>query len=168
MFAPLIATILLGQNSPVGKTAPEFIGSQWLNADRPLKIADRKGKVTVVYFWTFACYNCKNNMPAVKRIAEAFKKDGVETISIHTPEIAEEKVVGNVKKAVERHGIKYPVLIDGDYANWRAWGTSAWPTILVIDKHNKIQSVWEGELNYGNQNGEAKISSIIRKLLSEK
>ena len=168
MIIPVIASLLLGQqNNPVGKSAPEFIGKEWLNTEKPLTMADRKGKVTLVYFWTFACYNCQNNMPAIKRITEAFKKDGVETISIHTPEIAEEKVVANVKSAVEKRSIKYPVLIDGQNANWKAWGTGMWPTIFVIDKKNKIRGGWEGELNYNGQNGEAKISQLIRQLLKE-
>jgi peroxiredoxin len=169
MITPVIALLLLGQqNSPVGKTAPEFIGKEWINSEKPLTMANRKGKVTLVYFWTFACYNCQNNMPAVKRIAAAFKQEGVETISIHTPEIAEEKVVANVKKAIEKRSIKYPVLIDGEYANWKAWGTGMWPTVFVIDKQNKIRGGWEGELNYNGQNGEAKISQLVRQLLKEK
>lgn len=168
MITSLLATFILSQqNNPVGKTAPEFIGKEWLNSDKPLTMADRKGKVTLVYFWTFACYNCQNNMPAVKRISEAFKKDGVETISIHTPELKEERDVANVKKAIERRSIKYPVLIDGDLSNWKAWGTGMWPTIFVIDKHNKIRGGWEGELNYNGQNGEAKISNLIRTLLKD-
>ena len=168
MTIAFIASLLLGQQkNPVGKTAPEFIGKEWLNTEKPLTMADRKGKVTLVYFWTFACYNCQNNMPAIRRITEAFKKDGVETISIHTPEIAEEKVVANVKKAIEKRSIKYPVLIDGEYANWKAWGTDVWPCLYVVDKHNIIRGGWLGELNYNNQDGEAKISGLIRQLLKE-
>jgi peroxiredoxin len=168
MITPVLSAILLAQGGiPVGKTAPEFLGNQWLNSDKSLKMEDRKGKITLVYFWTFACYNCKNNMPAVKHLTETFAKDGVATISIHTPEIQEEREVANVKRAVERYGIKYPVLIDGSSANWRAWGNRYWPCIYVIDKHNKIRGGWEGELNFGSQNGEGKMSSLIRQLLKE-
>lgn len=168
MITSLISVLLLSQGDGiVGKVAPEFIGKEWLNADKPPTMAGRKGKVTLVYFWTFACYNCKNNLPAVKNLTEAFKKDGVETISIHTPELKEERDVANVKKAVEKYGIKYPVLIDGEMANWKAWQTNMWPCIYVVDKNNKIRGGWRGELNYNNQGGEAKISTLIKQLLKE-
>ena len=168
MITSILATILLGQqNSPVGKAAPEFIGKEWLNIEKPPKMANRLGKVTMVYFWTFACSNCQNNMPAIRRLTERFKKDGVETISIHTPELKEERDVENVKKAVTKDGIKYPVLIDGEAANWKAWNANVWPLLYVIDKHNKIRGGWLGELNYGDQNGEAKTAQLIRQLLTE-
>ena len=168
MIIPFLATVLLGQHrGPVAKAAPEFVGKEWLNTEKPLTMASRKGHVTLVYFWTFACYNCKNNLSAVGRIATAFKKDGVETISVHTPEMAEERDVANVKKAVTKYGIKYPVLIDGENKNWKAWGTGVWPTIFIIDKQNKIRGGWEGELNYNDQGGEAKISQMIKQLLKE-
>ena len=168
MITPLLAAAFFGQQSKLlGNSAPEFIGKEWLNVERPLKMSDRMGKVTLVYFWTFACSNCKNNRPAVSRLAESFKKDGVEVISIHTPEIAEERVVANVKKAVAKFSIKYPVLVDGSYANWKAWKADAWPLLYVVDKHNKIRANWVGELNYGDQNGEAEVSRTIRQLLKE-
>ena len=169
MIAAILATLPLVQtNDLVGKTAPEFIGKQWINAEKPLSMAERKGKVTLVYFWTFACYNCKNNLPAVQRLTDDFKKSGVVTISIHTPEIKEERDVANVKKAVEKYNIKYPVLIDGEYLNWKAWGTDMWPCLYVLDKHNKLRGGWKGELNYGGQLGESQIADLITKLLKEK
>ena len=162
----MISTLLLSSASR-DKIAPEFIGKEWINTSNPIRMADRRGKVTLVYFWTFACYNCKNNLPAIQSLTDTFKKDGVEMISIHTPEISEERNVDNVKKAVEKHRIKYPVLIDGSYANWKAWGNNVWPCLYVVDKLGKIRGIEQGELIYGNQNGVAKVSVLIRRLLSE-
>ena len=168
MITPLLATAFFGQlNKLSGSPAPEFVGKEWLNVERPLKMSDRIGKVTLVYFWTFACSNCQNNRPAIRRLSESFKKEGVEVISIHTPEIAEEREVANVKKAVAKYGIKYPVLIDGSSANWKAWKANAWPLVYVVDKHNKVRANWVGELNFGDQNGENKITRLIRQLLNE-
>ncbi len=166
MITSMISTLLFN-SAGRGRIAPEFIGKEWINASRPIRMADRRGKVTLVYFWTFACYNCKNNLPAIQNLTDTFKKDGVETISIHTPEISEERNVENVKKAVEKHRIKYPVLIDGSYANWKAWGNNVWPCLYVVDKLGNIRGIEQGELNYGNQNGVAKVSGLIRKLLKE-
>jgi len=152
----------------VCSAAPEFIGKEWLNLEKPITMASRKGKVTLVHFWTFGCINCKNNLPAIQRLANLYKKEDVEMISIHTPELKEERDLTNVKKAVEKYGIKYPVLIDGDGANWKAWGTDCWPTFFVVDKYNKIRGGWIGELNFNGQNGEGKMQNLVRQLLAEK
>lgn len=166
MITSLLAVTLIGhQQSLNNKTAPEFIGSEWLNTEKPITMASRKGKVTVVHFWTFACINCKHNLPAIQHIYEKFKDRGVEVISIHTPELAEEKDVANVKKAVEKYGIKYPVLIDGKYENWKAWKTEYWPTLYIIDQQNKVRGYWAGELNYNGQGGEEKAIAYIEQLL---
>ena len=90
----------------------------------------------------------------------------METISIHTPEISEERNIANVRKAVEEYRIKYPVLIDGSYTNWKAWRNNVWPCLYIVDKRGKIRGIEQGELNYGNQNGVAKVSALIRRLLS--
>ena len=168
MITSIAIAFLTGQQSLVGKAAPELIGTEWLNVEKPLTIASRKGKVTLVHFWTFACINCKHNLPAVQHLTDQFKKDGVETISIHTPELAEEKDSKNVKAAVETYGIKYPVLIDREFKNWKAWGVYCWPTFIVIDKSNRIRGGWIGELNYGGHDGEGEMRTLIRKLLAEK
>lgn len=166
MITSIVVAALLGQQkSIIDKPAPEFIGSEWLNAAKPLTMAARKGKVTVIHFWTFACINCKHNLPAIQHIYDKFKNRDVEVISVHTPELAEEKDVDNVKKAVEKYGIKYPVLIDGKYENWKAWKTEYWPTVYIIDKENKVRAGWAGELNFNNQRGEEKMIAYIEQLL---
>ncbi len=169
MITPLLAASLFGQmNKLSGSPVPEFVGKEWLNVEKPLKMSDRLGRVTLVYFWTFACSNCQNNLPAIRRISESFKKQGVEVISIHTPELSEERDVNNVKKAVAKYGIKYPVLIDCSSTNWKAWKAEAWPLLYLVDKHNKVRANWVGELNYGDHTGEADMSRTIRGLLAEK
>ena len=152
----------------LGTAAPEFVGSQWINAAKPITLASRRGKVTLVHFWTFACINCKHNLPAVQRLADKFAEKGVEVISIHTPELAEEKDIENVKKAVEKNGIKYPVLIDGQYSNWKAWKTEYWPTLYVVDKSGKIRGGWIGELNWNGAKGEEEVAKLVENLLSAK
>lgn len=162
-----VALALLGQ-SIVGSTAPEIVGSQWINSKDPVLMKDRKGKVTLIHFWTFACINCKNNLPAVKRLTEKFKDQGVVTVGIHTPEIEIEKNFEEVTKRTAKLGIEYPVVFDGDFKNWKSYQVTAWPTLYVVDKKGKIRGGWIGELNYKNANGEGQISTLIQQVLKEK
>lgn len=163
----LLAAALMLQH-PMNTRVPELASGEWVNSKEAIKLADRKGKVTFVHFWTFACYNCKNNLPAIKRLTEKFKEDGVVTIGIHTPEIKIEKDPEQVKAHIKKYNIEYPNLIDGEYKNWNAWKVTAWPTLFVVDKRGVLRGGWIGELNFNGQRGEDEIAKLVRQLLTEK
>lgn len=149
--------------------APRLSGSiaKWINS-APIDLGARKGKVTVVEFWTFGCINCKHNLPIYGRWDKKFRDRGVAIIGVHTPETPEEKVDSNVRAAVKRRGIQYPVVIDTDGTNWNRWGLSAWPTVFLIDKKGLIRAKWEGELNWNGRDGEGEYTRLIEKLIGEK
>ena len=150
--------------------APELTGTEWLNAphDEPLKLASRKGKVTVLHFWTFGCINCKRNLPAYARWQRMFSKQDVQVIGVHTPETDEEKVSANVARNVKKIGITYPVLIDGKGDNWKRWHQSYWPTVYLIDRQGNVRYQWDGELGWNGADGEEQFTRHINELLREK
>ena len=152
---------------PYQSVAPELNGAKWINtADgKPITLASRKGKVTVVHFWKFACSNCQANLPAYDRLYSRFAKDGVEFIGVHTPELDMEKVEANVLDAIKKRNIKYPVMIDPEGKNWLAWRQRYWPTVYVIDKTGRVRYYWEGELAWKGANGEAMVSEAISQAL---
>jgi peptide-methionine (R)-S-oxide reductase len=154
--------------APVG-LAPEFSAGQWLNTpdNKPIRLAERKGQVTIVHFWTFGCINCKHNLPAYAAWAKQFAGQGVEVIGVHTPETAPEHDLNNVKNRVQELGITYPVLVDEKGENWRKWQQEYWPTVYVIDRQGRIRSKWIGELEYNKAGGTAKISALVERLLRE-
>lgn len=149
--------------------APELVGTSWINVpDKlPLKLASRKGKVTIVHFWTIGCINCKHNLPIYTRWQKKFAKRGVEIIGVHTPETDEEKITSNVTREVKKLGITYPVLIDKNGENWKKWNQQFWPTVYLIDKHGHVRAYWEGEMEWNNGGGEAVMSDKIEALLKE-
>ena len=83
-----------------GVAAPELTGDSWLNVPKgtKLSLASRKGKVTIVHFWTFGCINCKRNLAAYDRWWKRFADKGVVVIGVHTPETAAERDPANVAK----------------------------------------------------------------------
>src|ERR1035438_9497116 len=115
----------------VGSVAPELTGDSWLNVPKGtrLSLASRKGKVTIVHFWTFACINCKRNLAVYDRWWRRFAQNGVVVIGIHTPETHAERDPANVAKKVKELGIAYPVLLDAGHQNWNRWQQSMWPAI---------------------------------------
>jgi len=154
---------------PVGNKAPALVGGPWLNTKdgKPVTIESRKGKPTLVAFWTFACENCQNNLKPYERILALYRKKGVELISVHTPELKIEREQAEVQKHIAKYKIDYPVLVDNDGANWNRWQLSVWPTLFVLDKQGRVRYQWKGELNWQNGGGEAKIEQVLDALLAE-
>jgi thiol-disulfide isomerase/thioredoxin len=142
------------------KRAAEISSPIWINSTN-LNWDDLRGKVIVIDFWTFACYNCKNTLPYLKAWDEKYRAQGLVVLGVHTPELSFEKDVANVRQAVRDYNIKYPVAIDGDFANWNRYGVRAWPTWFIVDKAGYIRYSHIGEGAYD------KSEQIIRELLAE-
>src|SRR5262245_31547964 len=124
----LVAAALVwavGFGMPVAqKGVRSLTGGPWLNTPegKPIRLEELRGKPVIVHFWTFACYNCKNNLAAYEKWRTKYEPLGVKVIGVHTPELAFERSAKNVRKAVEDLGIKFPVLIDAKGENWNRWG----------------------------------------------
>lgn len=142
--------------------APEFTGiNQWLNGD-PLTLQKLRGKVVLVDFWTYTCINCINTLPYVKAWNEKYKDQGLTVIGVHTPEYPFERNTDNVKTAIKRFGITYPVAQDNDYATWNAYSNQYWPAFYLIDKSGHVVYTHFGEGDYD------KTEAAIRALLAQK
>jgi peroxiredoxin len=153
-----------------GIVPPEITGGPWLNTTKgePIKLSARKGKVTVLQFWTFGWINCVRNLPSYGRWQKQFEKQDVQIIGVHTPETEEEKVDANVEKQVKKLGITYPVLLDQKGDNWKRWEQRYWPTVYLIDKKGRVRYRWEGELAWKGARGEKIMAERIEMLLKEK
>lgn len=112
--------------------------TEWINS-RPLTLADLRGKVVLVQFWTFACYNCLNALPHVKALEAKYRDKGLVVIGVHTPELPHERALSNVRSEVKRLGIRYPVVIDNDYKIWRAYHNEYRPAAYYADATGKIR-----------------------------
>ena len=144
------------------RTAPNFVGiSNWLNSG-PLNLVDLRGKVVLVDFWTYGCINCTRTLPHVSRLYDTYKDRGLVVVGIHTPEFPFEKLTSSVQTAIKRHGIKYPVAQDNDYATWNAYHNQYWPAQYIIDRNGTIVFEHAGEGQYGE------IERTIQKLLNDK
>jgi thiol-disulfide isomerase/thioredoxin len=143
-----------------GKAAAEFAPGVWINSD-PLTLKSLRGRVVIVDFWTFACYNCRNTLPHVKEWDARYREKGLTIVGVHSPELDEEKVLENVRRETVSLGIRYPVVTDNDYATWKAYSVEAWPTIFVLDKQGHIRWSHVGEGAYDEA------EKVIQQLLAE-
>lgn len=129
-------------------TAPEFQGIQnWINSD-PLTLAELKGKVVLVDFWTYSCINCVRTQPYLNAWHDKYEDDGLVTVGMHAPEFSFEKVPENVERAIKDADIKYPVAMDNDFKTWNAYHNQYWPAKYLIDKNGTIRYTHFGEGEY--------------------
>ncbi len=141
--------------------APELAGIKgYINAPEGFNLASRKGKVVLVDFWTYTCINCIRTLPYLKSWHEKYEGKGLVIIGVHTPEFEFEKDFGNVEAAVEKYGLRYPVVLDNDYATWRAYKNQYWPHKYLIDADGYIRYDHIGEGGYGET--EAKIVELLQ------
>ena len=133
---------------PAPAPAPEFTGiERWFNSP-PLTMAGLKGKVVLVEFWTYECINCIHVMPHVKQWHQRYHDQGLVVVGVHTPEYDEERIAANVKAAIGRFGIQYPVAQDNGYRTWDAYGNRFWPAMYLVDRDGKIVYRHYGEGDY--------------------
>jgi thiol-disulfide isomerase/thioredoxin len=150
------ATLSFAKNA----IAPEIISPTWINSE-PLKMEDLRGKVVMVEFWTFGCWNCRNIEPYVKEWHQKYAKEGLVVIAVHSPEFSHEKEVDKVKAYVKERHIFYAVPIDNEFRNWRQYRNRYWPTLYLIDKRGNIQYTHIGEGGY------QETERTIQRLLAE-
>ncbi|MBU6370897.1 MAG: redoxin domain-containing protein [Patescibacteria group bacterium] len=115
----------------------------------PITIGQFKGrKVVLIDFWTYSCINCQREIPYLKAWWQKYMGEGLEIISIHTPEFSFEKVQSNVEAAVKAAGITYPVVMDNDYGTWNAFGNEYWPRLYIVNTDGFIVYDHIGEGDY--------------------
>lgn len=144
------------------KKAPEFAGiTGFVNTPVPIKLVDLKGKVVLVHFWTYTCINCIHTIPHLNDWYQKYSNKGLVIVGVQTPEFSDEKNIDDVKTAVNKFQIKYPVILDNNYASWNAYGNNYWPRDYLVDNQGYIRYsiIGEGDYNQTEQ--------MIQSLLAE-
>ena len=122
-----------GKESRYSKAIELVSPDGYINTDN-ITIKELIGKkVILLDFWTYSCINCQRTLPYVTSWYEKYKDDGIMIIGVHTPEFDFEKDYNNVKRAVEKFNINYPVVQDNFYQTWQAYGNRYWPRKYLID-----------------------------------
>ncbi len=116
----------------------------WLNADKPYYIKDFRGKFVLLDFWTLGCINCQHIIPDLHRL-EAEYPEVLVVIGVHSAKFEAEKNTDTIRKAIQKFGIKHPVINDADMNIWRHYAVNAWPTIVLIDPDGKVIGQRSGE-----------------------
>ena len=126
--------------------APELVGrGGWINTGgKPLSLADLRGRVCVIDFWTFCCVNCLHVLDELRPLEQKYA-DVLVTVGVHSPKFVHESDHAAVIAAVERYDVRHPVLDDPDLATWQQYAVRAWPTLAVVDPEGYVVAQMSGE-----------------------
>jgi thiol-disulfide isomerase/thioredoxin len=127
--------------------APELgPGLAWLNTDRPLRFArELKGQVVLLDFWTYCCINCMHILPDLEHFERTFAGRPFVVIGVHSAKFDNETDRGSIRAAMQRYGIRHPVVVDEDMRLWRAYGARSWPTRVLVDPAGAVVASVAGE-----------------------
>jgi thiol-disulfide isomerase/thioredoxin len=145
--------------------APEFAQiTGYINTphNSPITLSSLKGKVVLVDFWTYSCINCIRTIPYLNDWDQKYAGNGLVIVGVHSPEFEFEKNYDNVKAAVQRLGITYPVVLDSDHGTWDAYGNQYWPRHYLIDAQGYIRD------NHIGEGGYEQTEKTIQSLLAER
>ncbi|WP_411282450.1 redoxin domain-containing protein [Gemmatimonas sp.] len=151
------------------RPAPDWKNISWLNAPGPVTLASLKGRVVLLNFWVFTCYNCTNTIPSLRALDGAYRERGLTIIGIHTPEFppyAGEHDRHNVAKALAKYKVTWPIAQDNDRASWNLYAIQYWPSFVLIDKQGRVRYEGYGEFHEGDR-WHAEWDRRIRTLLAE-
>ena len=160
LFFTLLLLFTISLSSPLAQSnesespyvgtiaAPAFPETvDWLNVEAPLTFEGLRGKFIILDFWTYGCINCIHMIPVLRDLEERFAEELV-VIGVHSGKFESEQETDNLQQIVQRYELEHPVINDEDYAVWRTFGASAWPTFLVIDPNGNVIGAQPGEVPY--------------------
>jgi len=133
--------------------------SEWINSP-PLAASSLAGKVVLVDFWTYTCINWMRTLPFIRAWARKYR-EGLVVVGVHTPEFPFEHDLDNVRRSVRQMEIGYPIVIDNDYAIWRAFDNHYWPALYLVDARGRVRQHYFGEGQYD------KAETAVQRLLAE-
>jgi thiol-disulfide isomerase/thioredoxin len=146
--------------SPATNLAPVLAAHDWINGRATAAATD--GKVVIVDIFTFDCINCKHVTPELQKLHATVPASQLAIVGVHAPETPYERERPNVVAELARQGVVWPVAVDNTFAIWNAYGTTAWPTQLIFDKHGTLRKTVIGE-GYDRD-----VESTVKALIAER
>ncbi|MFD0482335.1 NHL domain-containing thioredoxin family protein [Kineococcus sp. GCM10028916] len=140
--------------------APQLVGRRWLNTEGNLSLADLRGKIVLLDFWTSCCVNCLHVLDELRPLEEKFA-DVLVTVGVHSPKFAHEAEPATLDAAVDRYAVHHPVLDDPQLTTWQAYAARAWPTLVVVDPTGYVVASMSGE---GHAHG---LDVLVSELVAE-
>ncbi len=158
-------SLLPGDQAPAAPAFVETAPANWLNS-LPLTWEQLRGKVVLVDFWTFDCWNCYRSFPWLTDLEARLAPSGLQVVGVHSPEFAHEKVTASIIEKAHKFGLTHPIVIDNEMRTWRAFENQYWPAYYLVDRQGRVRARFVGETHAGDDQAQ-QIEAAITALLAE-
>ncbi len=138
---------------PAKRIAPAFTLKD--SAGKPVRLADYKGKVVLLNFWSTTCGPCRLEIPWFVEFQKTYKDKGFTVIGI-----ALDEEWDSVKPYVADKKVNYPVVIGTETIDKAYGGIEALPTTFIIDRQGRIASTHIGLVS--KKDYEIEIQQLLR------
>ena len=150
------------ERSYLAERPPEFpAGGTWINAQRPLNIAELRGNVVLVQFSFVGCVFCRKMDPYLSKWREQYGADGLTIIEVDDGNI---DALEKVRAWAARDTIPYPVYYDAGGAMTKRYGVNSYPKRILVGRDGNV--VWEGG-GWRGEEGVAQEEDVIRQALGK-
>ena len=119
----------------------------WVNV-APLRMDKQRGRPVLIEFWDFCRPNSLRTLPYMRAWHERYAEDGLRVIGVHTGAYPPSRDEQQVRDAVARLELPYPVVIDTDLLVWDLYGNEGWPARYLWDQRGALFSLHYGEGAY--------------------
>ena len=120
-------------------------------------LADYRGSVVLINFWATWCGPCRREMPALNRLADRYRKQGLSVLGIA---LDDDPAV--VRAFIRRLGVRFTILHDPGQQVASRYKVFAYPTSFLLDRQGIVRAVYLGEQAWDGQ----AVGAAIEKLLN--
>jgi DNA-binding beta-propeller fold protein YncE len=121
-------------------------GVDWINSG-PITLAELRGKIVLLDFWTLCCINCHHVLPDLAKLEEKYK-DELVVIGVHSAKFPAERETESIRSKVREYRIKHPVVNDARMTIWHRFEVNSWPTLVLLDANGQYINAFSGEGKY--------------------
>lgn len=142
---------LRGEGLGKGMKAPDFTLSQLDGT--PVGLADFRGRVVMLNFWSAACPPCRRKMPAMQQVLDELGEQGFVILAVNVNDLP--AVAGSY---IEDNGYTFTVVKDDGNVS-SLYQVTGIPLSFFIDRQGIIQDVYLGLIT------EERLRELVLKLL---
>ncbi len=121
-----------------------------------VRLEQLRGRVVLVNFWAVWCPPCRKEMPSMARLATNMAGRPFTLLAVNAGEGPEE-----IRAFLKQVPVNFPILLDAEGANLKAWQVFAFPTSYVVDKQGRVRLGLFGSIEWDTPETMAKLETLL-------
>ena len=124
---------------------------------QPFSLQDLRGKVVFLNFWATWCVPCRQEMPAMERLYQAYRDRGFVVVAVNFRQSA-----GQVRAFMQEVHLSFPAVLDSDGAVSSSFKVQGLPVTFLLDREGRI--LWKaiGSREWDGFYGRAYLEQVLR------